>query len=153
MQKPIRYALFLCSLCLPTLLLPQAAWGGDPTYIIHINLPFRFRVSDKKFRSGEYELVSKAPGLVFLCDPQGRILTTALARAVEVADAPGATKLMFRKHGKRFDLAQIWVENRRYGQQLYGVDEPIRLGKPQMITPGLSFEAFPGLWHTAAARR
>jgi len=108
----------LTSLVLSVLILGPAARAQRVERVIKANIPFEFSVGNRIFPAGNYSLVSTAPALLELRDPEGHSLLKVLTNSVETRATPAFPRLQFEREDDRYSLAQVWQEHDSIGQQL-----------------------------------
>jgi hypothetical protein len=78
---------------------------------VRANVPFDFTVGDKTFQAGK--IVAALPGSeagpMAIRNINNGQHTLRIARTLRGADASDSAKLVFRKYGNRYFLAEVWV--------------------------------------------
>jgi hypothetical protein len=92
-------------------LLPAAAQVRRPYVAIKANVQFKFKVGERSFRAGSYELVSVGTNLMALRDARARIVASLVTRSVESGVVAPSTKVVFYQQKKHIYLAQIKVQD------------------------------------------
>ena len=113
-----------------------------------VTIPFDFGVGDKTFPAGEYYLLRSIDGQRVVTQIRSRDKTMSmylpLTHPVQDLNVQldSKSKLVFNKYGDQFFLSQVWVLERRIGEELpktareRGLQRDIarRAGKPETIT-------------------
>lgn len=86
-----------------------------------VTIPFNFYVSGKTLPAGQY-LVGRSTqtsteGLA-LRGTDGRAGVFALTRGIQTEDVQQQSKLVFRRYGDQYFLAEIWTSGRSMGREL-----------------------------------
>jgi hypothetical protein len=101
--------------------------------VFHADVPFKFKVGDRTFRPGRYDLIFVGPGLIAMRDSHAHVVASLTVRPRETGSPAPASKLVFANQKKDRRLTQIWTENR---SQVLDV-----LGEEMVMRPAPSFPA------------
>ena len=87
--------------------------------VVKANIPFSFTVGKKMFPAGEYRVKNSGTEGVLLItaedSSQGGLVRTL---GVEANKRSSQSKLIFRRHGEQYFLAQIWVKDETSGREI-----------------------------------
>ena len=102
------------------LLAAGSAWAQATGQIVRANIPFSFVVNRQTLPAGQYDITRYSSGanlLIIHGDENGEnaLVTANSAQSLNPADQ---TKLVFKRHGDRYLLSEVWVEGSRAGRQL-----------------------------------
>lgn len=110
--------------------------------VMDANVPFKFKVGERTFRPGHYQLIMVGNGLVALRDSRAHIVDTITTRSVEMGAAAPTTKLVFQNEKKVKRLNEIWLANRREVLQVVGEELAFRQPTPAQAPPAIPFDAY-----------
>ena len=86
-------------------------------------VPFDFCVGDKTLPAGQYlvgrSTQASAEGLV-VRRTEGRVGVFALTREIQAEEVQRDSKLVFRRYGNQYFLAEVWISGRSTGRGLPG---------------------------------
>lgn len=124
-----RNSIAIAVLALATLLAAQEpkklvlqSFNGD--------VPFEFRIGDRKFHAGHYEFVVVGSGLMAMRDSHAKILAMLITRQLHDKERDVAPRFIFERVKGRPRLASIWMEKGAQGYQIVGEDMLIRQVRP-----------------------
>jgi hypothetical protein len=84
-------------------------------------IPFDFCVGDKTLPAGQYlvgrSTQASAEGLV-VRGTEGRAGVFALTRVIQAEEVQRDSKLVFRRYGNQYFLAEVWISGRSTGRAL-----------------------------------
>jgi hypothetical protein len=94
-----------------------AAWAQNP-YPLKANVPFDFNASGVSMPAGHY-IVSANPvsGFITLKGDAGKNATIQTI-AAETAATPVTARLVFRRYGDQYFLAETWTTGSNIGRQI-----------------------------------
>lgn len=99
-------------------LLLTAVSGYAQTIRMRADVPFDFMVSGNSLPAGEYDIRSMGPERsLYLSNPAHNARLIVVANRCESLQRSPNTKLVFRKYGDRYFLAQVWVEGDKAGHE------------------------------------
>lgn len=110
--------------------------------VMDADVPFKFRVGERTFRPGHYQLIMVGNGLVAVRDSHAHMVATITTRSVEMGTAPPTTKLVFQNDKKVRRLNEIWLANRREVLQVLGEELAFRQRPPAEALPAIPFDAY-----------
>jgi hypothetical protein len=140
MMKFLLHSILLAALVAAPLL-PAKAQAR--TYdVVTADVPFKFNIGDRAFRSGHYQFVVVGAGLLALRDAKAHTVASLVARPVETGEPSPATKLIFDMNRKHARLEKIYLESRSQvlvvlGEQLAVRPSPAQT--PPLPDPSFSF--------------
>ncbi len=89
------------------------------TMAMKANVPFNFIVSGKALPAGEYTVTTLYGGEVLLIQGSGTDAASAAStNRCESLKASDSSKLIFRRHGDRYFLAQVWSVGNTDGREI-----------------------------------
>ena len=116
-------------------LLPAAAQVRRPYVAIKVDVPFKFKVGERSFRAGSYELLSFGTNLMALRDARARIVASLVTRSVESGVVAPSTKVVFYQQKKHIYLAQIKVQDLSQVLEIRGEELAIPSSPPPALKP------------------
>jgi len=122
------------ALLLGTSLLPAAA-QVRPYLTIKVDVPFKFKVGERSFRPGSYELLTAGTNLMALRDARAHIVASLMTRRVESGTVAPSTKVVFRHEKKHLYLAQIKLQDRSQVLEILGEEPAILPARPPETAP------------------
>lgn len=112
------------------LMLVSAAARAQSADSIGVHVPFDFGAGKGQLEAGDYTARFVAHNLVVIRSADGRrSIGVAAPRAVEAGDARAVERLVFRRYGDRYFLAQVWTRRGGGGRELYVSEGERRLIK------------------------
>ncbi len=92
---------------------------GKPL-IRKVEIPFDFSIGDKSFPAGVYNIasVNQEKVMLLLSSVDGRESIHIMTNHVQAKDTPKTSKLVFRRYGEAYFLAQVWESYDVNGRQL-----------------------------------
>ncbi len=99
--------------------------------VMDANVPFKFKVGDRMFRPGHYQLIMVGNGLVAVRDAHAHIVASILTRPVEMGAAASETKLIFKNEKNNKRLNEIWLGTRRQILEVLGEELAVRQSPPE----------------------
>jgi hypothetical protein len=90
------------------------------TLIRNVEIPFDFSVGNKTFPAGVYNVtsVNQEKIMLRLRSGDGRETIHIITSPVQAKQTPETSKLIFRRYGETYFLAQIWESYNEHGRQL-----------------------------------
>jgi len=86
---------------------------------LKMKIPFAFTVSDKTLPAGVYNVsATSSPLFLFVKSEDGRGAAIFGTFRTQAQQTPRQTKLVFRRYGDRYFLAQVWVGGNAEGREL-----------------------------------
>ncbi len=83
-----------------------------------MDIPFDFAAGETQLKAGRYD-VNAAAMIVSLGSRDGRHAVMILPlRSLRPAGRPAAPKLVFRRYGERYFLAEVWASTQGLGYEL-----------------------------------
>jgi len=79
--------------------------------LIKAVVPFKFRVGNRSFRAGSYELLPAGTNLMALRDARAHVVASLVTRSVKSGTVAPSTRLVFRQQNKHLYLAQIIIQD------------------------------------------
>ncbi len=118
MKKQFLSAITMCS-CILLLACASVQAQSAPTLVADI--PFDFTIAKKSLPAGRYIVQSgssdgKITRLIHSSDND--VSMYLLTNSVQTSTAPEQGKLVFRRYGDQYFLAQIWTPGDNYGREL-----------------------------------
>lgn len=99
--------------------LAAVAVYANPTGSLTANIPFAFSPGDKTLPAGDYAVVPlTTPGVLRIRREDGRAAVLVLTQSVQARPGQNQTKLVFRRYGDQYFLAQIWAVGNGTGREL-----------------------------------
>lgn len=97
---------------------------------IQAHVPFDFAAGDAKLKAGDYSVtrIARNAFLVRGADLKTSVVVQAPI-AIERRDEGSPTRLVFKRYGSEYFLAQVWSDARGEGRQLYSSKSEERLAK------------------------
>jgi hypothetical protein len=104
------------------------------------DIPFAFQVGDKTLVAGTYTVArTQLNGVITLCDEETRTMMMTPLQVPAGQNRNNQSKLVFRKYGDRYFLAEVWFADDSVVHALpksklekeYAYD--IHVGKPQIV--------------------
>jgi len=95
--------------------------GSATAQTIHVrgDIPFDFIVGNKTLPAGVYDLGSLQMADALLIEADNRKSSMmVISNAAETFRPADKTKLVFRRHGDQYFLAEIWVKGSQLGREL-----------------------------------
>jgi len=118
--------------------------NAQSAYGVRANVPFDFTVGDKTFQAGK--IITGMPrsdaGAMTIRNIDNGQHALRVARTLRGADTSDLAKLVFRKYGNRYFLAEVWVPGVRVWEVIKSrseraIEREIRLAsnsKPELVT-------------------
>ena len=117
--------------------------NAQSAYGVRANVPFDFTVGDKTIQAGKIiaAVPSSDAGRMTIRNIDNGQDALRIARALRGADSSDAAKLVFRKYGNRYFLAEVWVPGLRVWEVIKSrseraIEREIRLArnfKPELV--------------------
>jgi hypothetical protein len=99
-------------------LLMTAVSAYAQTIRMKADVPFNFIVDRATLPAGEYSIASAGLGDALLIrDADGKATRVVMPNQCESLKPASQTKLVFRKYGDRYFLAQVWIEGNTLGHE------------------------------------
>jgi hypothetical protein len=95
-----------------TLALSVVSVNAQSNRIVKANVPFDFNVGDQTFQAGKITTRSASPSSIenlLISSEDSRQRVFALTHCVEATKSSDKARLVFRKYGNRYYLAQVWA--------------------------------------------
>lgn len=93
--------------------------AAQETHTLKANIPFSFSVREKTLPAGAYHVILDSRINTVRLDGTGaKVSCTAMANNAYATSDPRQTKLIFRRYGNQYFLAQVWQAGERYGYAL-----------------------------------
>jgi len=108
--------------------LPATAQSPRP-FTVKADVPFKFKIGERSFRPGSYELIAAGTSLMALRDARSHVVASLIIRPVDSGAVATATKLVFRNQKKHLYLSQIKFQDRT--QVLEIVGEQLAIPQPR----------------------
>jgi hypothetical protein len=100
--------------------LTVAAVYANPTGALKANIPFDFSVGNKTLPAGVYTVApTTTPGLLLIRREDGRMGALIQTQGVLARREQDKTKLVFRRYGDHYFLAQLWTAGDSNGRELW----------------------------------
>ena len=115
--------------------LPAAAQVRRPYVALKVDVPFKFKVGERSFRAGSYELLSIGTNLMALRDARARIVATLVTRSVESGVVAPSTKVVFYQQKKDMYRAQIKVQDLSQVLEIRGEEPAIPSSPARALEP------------------
>ena len=115
--------LALLASCLP------AAAQLPRSFTVKADVPFKFKIGERLFRPGSYELITYGTNLMAVKDARSHFIASLVVRLMDSTTAAPATKLVFNRHKKYLYLSQISFRDRT--QRLEIVGEQLAIPQPR----------------------
>lgn len=87
-------------------------------YEMTVNVPFEFAVGDKVLAAGDYTVQINSERAMVVLRDEGHRPLIILATRKESQNAPERGKLVFRRYGTTFLLAEVWSRDNSIGEML-----------------------------------
>jgi hypothetical protein len=110
--------------------------------VMDADVPFKFKVGERTFRPGHYQLIMVGNGLVAVRDSHAHVVATITTRPSEMGAAAPTTKLVFQNEKKIKRLNEIWLANRREVLQVMGEELAFRQPTPAEASSAIPFDAY-----------
>jgi hypothetical protein len=88
------------------------------TSSINISIPFDFVVENQTLPAGEYNIQPAVGGRIMLRSHDGATATTVLTLPVKSQQPSSETKLVFKRYGNQYFLAQVWSRGANVGREV-----------------------------------
>jgi hypothetical protein len=97
---------------------------------IEANIPFDFAAGETKLKAGDYTVkrIARNSFLLSSADSKTRVIVQATT-AIEQRRDGSPARLVFRRHGQEYFLAQVWTDVRANGWELNPSKTEARLAK------------------------
>jgi hypothetical protein len=97
-----------------------AAVYANPAGPVRANIPFDFSVANKTLPAGVYTVATMTtPGLLLIRREDGRTGALIQTQGVQARREQDKTKLVFRRYGDHYFLAQLWTAGDSNGRELW----------------------------------
>jgi hypothetical protein len=97
-----------------------AAVYANPVDALKANIPFDFSVGNKILPAGVYTVApTTTPGLLLIRREDGRTGALIQTQGVQARREQDKTKLVFRRYGDHYFLAQLWTAGDSNGRELW----------------------------------
>ena len=97
-----------------------SVYAQTPTFVT-ADVPFDFIVADKTMPSGEYIARVASTNGLRISSPDGKSSAMRLSNLAVEAGKTGDARLVFRRYGQQYFLAEVWFGD-NYGRQLLRCD-------------------------------
>lgn len=103
------------------------------TGTIRITIPFAFSVADKKFAAGEYYVGPASDRTIVFRSVNGKQSVVALTNAVSDNRHGMSSRLVFRRYGNEYFLAQAWLRASDEGREFFVSNAETKLAKGESL--------------------
>ena len=111
----------------------QAQSGGS----VNVNIRFSFQVGDKVLPAGEYTVRPLTQKSVVIKSADGREVLVALTpNSIKEGGKPTSERLVFRRYGDQYFLAQVWMVRGADGRELAPSKAEREAAKSQTLARG-----------------
>ena len=86
--------------------------------MLKADIPFDFRVGDKRLPSGQYHVKSLNPVLTQIQSKDAHSTAIVLTTGMQAAKISDTGKLVFNRYGDQYFLSKIWVGSSAMGHEL-----------------------------------
>ncbi len=94
-----------------------------------VNVPFSFYVEEVKMPAGEYLVNSPMEKAIVIRQTDGRFVMTSIVNAGPSANTNAPAKLVFRRYGVTYFLAEAWMPNSDHGLQFFASKTEIEMAR------------------------
>ncbi len=116
-MKKLGLVLSMSSLLVMLAVVP-ASGAGRRDHKIQADIPFDFMVGDETFPAGTYTVSTSAPDVLQIRSLDGHESVLVITRSVqESLTPPDETKLVFKRYGDLYFLAQAWIVGEIEGRE------------------------------------
>jgi hypothetical protein len=100
--------------------LAGAAVYANPAGPVRANIPFDFSVGNKTLPAGVYTVATMTtPSLLLIRREDGRTGALIQTQGVQARREQDQTRLVFRRYGDHYFLAQVWTAGDSNGRELW----------------------------------
>jgi len=95
--------------------------GQSRSHFMKINIPFDFAIRDETLPAGEYVVTrasSVKPEVLLIRSVKGGTDVYVLTSNVRAKTGQSESRLVFRRYGDQYFLAQVWVAEDNLGREL-----------------------------------
>src|SRR4030095_8731159 len=106
-----KQALKVFSMLSLSVILGVVSAHANPAGPVKANIPFDFTVANKTLPAGAYTVVPMTtPNVLLIRHEDGRAAAIVITNPMPARQEQGQTKLVFRRYGDQYFLAQVWTE-------------------------------------------
>lgn len=91
---------------------------GEPRGNLKAKIPFPFTFGNVEMPAGEYVIAESPTGGVMMISKDGKIRRHVVGIPMEFPNRQSGTRLVFRRHGGDYFLAQIWVQTAQWAREI-----------------------------------
>lgn len=99
-------------------MLAAGALPGETRGDLKATIPFAFAFGNEQMPAGEYVIAESPTGGVMMTSKDGKIRRHAAGIPMEFPNRESRTRLVFRRHGTDYFLAQVWVRTARWAREI-----------------------------------
>ena len=101
--------------------------------IVRAKIPFGFTVANKQLPAGNYTIAKTANSnqIVLIRSEKGHEAVYSLSNSRQASSTPSETKLVFRRYGDQYFLAQMWTKG-----DVGGTTFPVSRAERKMLKGG-----------------
>jgi hypothetical protein len=100
--------------------LPPAVAQARTYDAFNADVPFKFNIGERTFKSGHYQFVIVGAGLMALRDARLRVVASLVTRLVDADEPSTPGRLVFKTEKKRHRLMRILMEDRAQALEILG---------------------------------
>jgi hypothetical protein len=102
---------------------------------VDAEVPFKFKVGDRTFGPGRYQLFIVGTNLLAMRDAHAHTVASFITRPIENGGLAPQNKLIFKRENKRNRLTQVWIANHSQALEVVGEQAAIRPSGPKPELP------------------
>lgn len=90
------------------------------TVPLRANIPFQFHVGEKVMPAGQYQVASlnNSPGVIKVSSAEKKTAALALKNTIRAKSGATESRLIFRRYGNEYFLAQVFTGGAEVGSEL-----------------------------------
>lgn len=95
-------------------------------------VPFEFKIGDRKFHAGYYEFVVLGPGIMAMRDRRAHVLAMLMTRQLQGQERDVAPRFIFQNSKGHMRLSSIWNAKGAEGYEILGEDMPVHTAQQEI---------------------
>jgi hypothetical protein len=99
-------------------------------HVVRATIPFEFTVAGKTRAPGDYVITATQEKVITVKGDEGGNFALTLTNSAQTLN-PVAPKLVFRRFGEGYYLAQVWLDYSGYGREISAPREKTRIAYPK----------------------